>query len=522
MNPFALLDNPLFLQNWRERMRPALVVSALIVTGFVIFLIFSGAYVQKSVTSSGADPHLDVFLWLAYAQGVALLLVGSMSANNMAARERIAGTLDFHRSSPTPRLTQILGILFGATSLEWTMVLATLPISLTLSLITNIGIMMAITFYIQLFICAVFFHLGAIFMGIQAYGDAQAATRRENPLKIFIIFYFFSQIFFLPLATHQASFVYHMSWLPAYSELKEHIHPASAASYRWPDAETTNLLFTFYGTKLSAFCYQILVQIPFILFLWSAITRKISFPGRPVLTKIQALSLIGFFVFLFLGSSLSVLWNPPLKHALRPNDHLLAYLYFVLFLGMFTLFSQTPNRLSYLKGLRRAQRLGIKKLGRYDDQTSNIYFLIMFTVIVLAGALGFSAWIDFLEFKNLSFLLLILLQIAFFAGTWEYFSLSPNYSKKSLFVVILSIPWLFLPLFSVITSPALKSSFSLLKSIFCSLSPFFSLAVLSDLLKNKSDLPQAYLIIIINILATVLVLFAASNLRRTIKQQPLQ
>lgn len=515
MSPLALLDNPLFLQNWRERMRPAMVIASLIVTSFVVFLIFAGAYVERTFNVK-AEPNLNIFLWLANAQGVALLLLGSMSAHAMAARERIAGTLDFHRSSPSPRFNQVLGLLFGSTSLEWTMVIATLPISLTLAIITPIGLMTALTFYIELFICAIFFHLFAIFIGVQPYGDPQGNTRRDSPFKILVLFYILGQLFIMPLSSQHGSFMYHMSCFPAYSDLNLIVHPPTPGAYRYPSEEKMELLSTFYGVKLPTLLFQIMVQFPLILFLWTAISRKISYPQRPVLSKIQSLGLVSLLIFLFLGSAWSVLLNP--SKYFDNESYFLVYLYYVLFLGILGAIMQTPNRLTYFKGLKRAKKLNVEKLNPYDDQNSNVYFLIMLIIVIGLGALGFSFWIDLSSLKMMSYLLLTILQILILAGAWEFFSLGENYLKKSLFVVVLSIPWFFLPIFSLIVSPALKTNLSILKNLLCSLSPFFTLAVLTDIFKDSKGPFEAYLILSINLVAAIILLMMATRLRQSIRR----
>ncbi|MHC4202974.1 MAG: hypothetical protein ACYSU0_23555, partial [Planctomycetota bacterium] len=108
-------DNALFLASWRERMRPAAVLSMGIVAAVVITLVVVGCY-SKAVSDAR---HRWVSHapreWLGWAfgivavlQGFVLLVVGSAWAGNMAARERTGGTLEFHRTSPTRRIDQVL------------------------------------------------------------------------------------------------------------------------------------------------------------------------------------------------------------------------------------------------------------------------------------------------------------------------------------------------------------------------------------------------------------------------------
>ena len=158
MKIFQLNDNAIFTANCRERMRPAMVLSSIIVAAIIVVLITMNAYLaprQKDKTCpSGRTGCQDsvpapqnVFWYLAIGQGMLLLLGGTLTACNAACRERTSGTLDFHRSSPTPRSHQVLGLLLGAPSLEWCVFLGTLPVALIFSVLGKIPIDAVLSFY---------------------------------------------------------------------------------------------------------------------------------------------------------------------------------------------------------------------------------------------------------------------------------------------------------------------------------------------------------------------------------------
>ncbi len=131
MKLWDINNNPLFLANWRERLRPAQLISGTIVALSIIFLILVNDSTSQQTynyyVAAQAGHHESrqgiyhwpdkFFFYLAVLQGVILFLFGTVSAYRMAARERTSGTIEFHRSSPTSRIIQIIGIMLGAPSL---------------------------------------------------------------------------------------------------------------------------------------------------------------------------------------------------------------------------------------------------------------------------------------------------------------------------------------------------------------------------------------------------------------------
>ena len=118
MKIIPLPDNALFLTNWRERMRFAPTLSYIILTIITLILLFLSAYFRTGNEYNPKWPQ-EMFWFMIVGQGILILLLGTMSAENISMRERFGGTLDFHRSSPTPRFHQILGLATGSPCLEW-------------------------------------------------------------------------------------------------------------------------------------------------------------------------------------------------------------------------------------------------------------------------------------------------------------------------------------------------------------------------------------------------------------------
>ncbi len=449
LNP---MDNALFLQNWRERMRPSTVIAAIIITILTLVLIFLGTYLDDR-TYRRNDPNLEAFWLIAIGQGILLLLVGTSSAHNMAVRERNSGTLDFHRASPSTRFEQILGMLLGAPSLEWCVFLMTMPAAGTLAVLGGIPWERLAEFYGALVLCALFFHLSVIFLALAQDRKQSAVNRRgTNAIKLFVFFYFFGSFLVL---TQNFSSLYHLTCWPQYAQVAELIYKdqdrysyrndPDYAPYYEQQKKKKELLNMFYGIKVPSWFLQMLVQIPLICLFWVGTNRKISYPERFAFSKSHTLTAITFLIFLYLGSAISILLES-VSYKSELDAIALGTLWLVLFLGILGAIGNTPTQLMYLKGLRRTKKLKLKGIDWSDDQSSNLMTLIVFAMILLVAFKAVSPWIDYPTHQRMLLLTLTLLYVFNFAFSLEYFRLSPHHKKRTLFLVGVGIVWGFLPM----------------------------------------------------------------------------
>ena len=188
MTLFHLAENALFLTNWRERMRFAPTVSSITVAVIIIILLFMACYFRLGDEYNANWPR-EMFWFLILGQGVLLLVLGTISAEQMSVRERFSGTLDFHRSSPTPRFQQVWGLLLGAPCLEWCIFLMTLPVCIYVGWVGHLKMVDIALFYGSLILCSLFFHILAVLLGLIPDRKKATSLRRSGGLKIFILIY---------------------------------------------------------------------------------------------------------------------------------------------------------------------------------------------------------------------------------------------------------------------------------------------------------------------------------------------
>lgn len=459
MKILDLRDNALFLQNWRERMRLPSRLSGIIITAMITGLIFLSAYLNppRIYPDHGGGPPREIFwlnsvFWsLAVFQGVILLVFGTLAADKMALRERMSGTLDFHRSSPTSRINQYLGLLLGAPSLEWFLFLGTFIVSACLWPFTTIPLKAFLHFYPALILCAILYHSCAILFSVSVPRRGFLGQHRLGGFAFLLVLYIMTSVFYYSMSL---SIFFHLSWLPAYDQLSSVIFGRNNSYNPFSlDADHLKAVYSLFTVSLPPLALQTIAQLPLLILAAIGVCRKIAFPERPILSKTQLSIFAATILFLVVGSIYSSIFyhNPHYSYAPSPVEEILPfYILLCLVLGAIQVFLTTPTRLQFLKGLQKAKKLGLKQLPIDDDYSSNISAVAAFAFIavVMSGVLNAVIPGDLL--KKVISLILILGYLGTLAGVLEGFRLSPHYKKQMFLWIGLGIAWIILPILAEI------------------------------------------------------------------------
>lgn len=476
MTLFDLKNNPLFLQGWRERNRFSAVTSAVTLVSIIVIILFVSAFLNDNYvyhyTPKGKSYHSEKILlpWfrkflldLTVLQGIVLFLFGCVNAYKMASRERSSGTIDFHRSSPTPRRNQIAGLVLGSTSLEWWIFLGVFFVELILTLLTDIPLWAVIQFNIQLTVCALFYHTIFSLIGISRH----PLKNKAGPFVILIGVYVIGQL----LIYNKMSFFHQLTWMPAFNLLdftiKGFENPYYGGDYQRNSRELMYLLF---GAKLNPLLFQLIVQLPFTALCLAGIGRRFSNLDQPVFSKAQTLLATFYTFILFTGSFVSILLMGQERYY-SLSHHVGFLLYFILTFGIGGAILATPNYLSYLRGLRRARKLNITKINSADNSSSNGMWLIAFC---FTAAVTLSFYFVFFKTQIIPAVMAaatVLSYIVFFASFLEYYQLSPFHNKKSIAWTIIIIFWILIPIFGLVTKSLIRDS--MLYKFLLAPSPFF-------------------------------------------------
>ncbi len=452
----SLWDNPLFLQNWRERMRPSTVMASIILTVIILILIFLGSYIRISDFDT-TDPNLKAFWAIAIGQGILLLLVATSSAHNMAVRERNSGTLDFHRASPTTRFDQVLGMLVGAPSLEWCLFLMTLLASLALAFMSEIGWFRGLQFYTAIIFCTLFFHIIVIFAGLYQERKTALLNRRSGALQAIVVFYLFGGCLF---AAYNFSVLYHLTPFPHYQQIAKIVFkPDHIYDRRYPYPERKDFSRSFYGKDLPSLALQMIIQGPLLILLWMGTIRKISRPERPAFSKTQSVLMSAYILFLYLGSAVSLLLETNSSYEAYEDQLIVgSSLYLILALGIAGAIGNAPTQLMYLKGLRKTEKLNRKHIEWSEDHSSVHAWLFIYCMIAAIAYRAIVPWMHADFHQQQKIFILVLLYILSFAWGLAYFRLSRHHKKRMLFIVGVSILWFFVPLLGWTLRPVLEAS----------------------------------------------------------------
>lgn len=437
---FDLKNNANFLQCWRERNRPATVGSAITLLIIIEAMIFTSTYFEQT---SSKPWFIESIFALSVLQGIILLFFGSLNAFKLASRERTNRTIDFHRTAPTTRNNQVLGILLGSTSLEWWTSVLIFVVQLTIGLINGVSILGIIQFYLQLSLCACLFHTFCVLVGI----SRDPIRNKAGIIGIFVGVIFMSFV----LMMSRVGFVYQLTWMPAYHQLETTLRPDKVIE-GWPPHSNNNhheLNYTLFGVKLPALPLQILIQLPYIALFWSGIGRRFTNVDQPILSKSQLSTFCFYTIFLYLGSYISLHFFSTEKH-LDPKDYIGGMVIMLLVFAFVGAFLVTPSQLGYLRGLRRAKKIGKPRLNWAHNYSSNVTWTIIFCILC---TITMSIYF-FLYSTNVGLAVhgttILLGHVIFFLSFYEFFQLSRFHNKKALLFTTIVILWFLLPLFGMI------------------------------------------------------------------------
>jgi hypothetical protein len=529
MKLLNLKDNAIFLRHWREQMRPAVFGSALLLVFVIILIIFVNDffkenYIYQYFPKQGGDGYQmdsrkiivawpNQFVWdLAVFQGWIVLLFGSIAAYRGAHSERVYGTLDFHRNSPTSRVDQMVGFLFGSTSLIWILFSICFLLQLAVVLAYHLSLLALFKFTVALLSSGILFHAICLLIGININPKSNVAVR----IAIAIVLYWSITL----VTVMGLSGFYHLSPVPSYADLSQTLRGAEGG-YGYSYREREMLCHFFFGYRVHTLFFQLFTQFPLICLLLAGIKRNLTSNEQPVFSKSHTLLLTIFVMFLMTGSFVShvvipkTFQNGYYSRYDQSYDYLFGMVYtFLMGLGIAGALLVTPTFLMFRKGLYRMKKFNLKRLPFDDHQTSNLRWLIVFCFI--SGV--FYIFNTMILFGTKDILLiklgLLLSYIVFFASFLEYFRLSRYHKNFIVFGAIMIVFWVLLP----ILASVLESTHMMGKPVYLAcLSPFYG--GITILTRNEIHLSDIYIAFSVNAVMALIAIVLAHRQRIRLRQE---
>jgi hypothetical protein len=339
MNTLAnFLDNPLFVKHLRSRLRRPQVMPSAVVVLVLCLCISYGGYQLGGFTNGGA------FGMLLSLQTIILGLIGAAQVSSAVGGARESGILDFHRVSPLSPLAVTLGFFFGAPVREYLLFALTVPFTLICAANDAPSLGGLLQTMAVLFLTSWTLHALALFAALSSKKPKGGAKGLVG-LMIFM-FIFGGQFGF-----------YALRW-------------ASAFVGESPS-------FNFFGIPLHWLVFVFVYGVPTLFFLLLASVRKMRSERAHAFTKPEAVACLAVQAVLTLGA----VWS------LQDASFLtLVVLYLLVVIACVLTVTITPNLGEYAKGMRRAERLGRKRLGYWDNLSLNRVALSAYCAIVLAAS----------------------------------------------------------------------------------------------------------------------------------------
>ncbi|MFA5261505.1 MAG: hypothetical protein WC450_09775 [Candidatus Omnitrophota bacterium] len=188
-----------------------------------------------------------------------------------------------------------------------------------------------------------------------------------------------------------------------------------------------------YGVEIPSLLLQFMIQTPFIVFIFRMVKRRISRPERPLMNKVESLSLMGVILLYYLGSIFPIFTSEEGASLLSSKEvHWGIMVYSLTLFGYAGVAMATPSYLLFMKGWKKAQKLGQKTPGLWTDHGGNMIWLLGFSGILALTVMAWGRVFDVGLIKGVLCGGFILSFPWFFGQLLEYFNLArPKQNRLS-------------------------------------------------------------------------------------------
>jgi hypothetical protein len=496
-------DNPVFHRFRRSQLRAKRAIfwylATLIITTFVISLTY--IIQTNSFDMSEEAAARNQWISLLVIQGLIVLLKGTGRTSAGPIQDKIDETLDYQRLTPVTPLRNLIGYLFGLPILEYTMFALTLPHLAFVVMKGNIPLGTVFSVYLVFFVCAIFYHMTAI-----AVGMVMKRWIWGYLLSIFSVAFL---NLFLPTLASQLGlkFLQYLSIFPVIGQkvmplmvlrnnLPQPPGPPFApgpgrpggADFGSPQQDFPFLSFAdpvpFFDWMISPFWFTLMLQLGLIVTFTSMAVRRWQKANRHSLSKPYALGMLAVFIVLVIGNLWPAITGEYLPFALFGTRDLnqlgeviaiglpLVYSIAVWLLCIFLYFNVVPTHQDYVRGVRRARKLERMKARPWEDDSASLAFMSLFAVVSLLGYwaiygtmmdAGFMAFLDGADYAHWRLPLVLAMVLIYSLLLLQVF--------ESRGVVLSALVLWLLPILVAIVSAAAIEDVTRFQTVIASLSP---------------------------------------------------
>jgi len=391
----AFWRNPVFTRYFRSRLRLRRAIFwyllAIIVPTFIISLSYLVMVNSAGVTPQAAARRM--WIPLLSIQGLILMVKGTGVVAAGIIQDKLDQTLDYQRLAPLSPSMSLVGYLFGLPVLELIMFSLTLPHLAFILVVGQIPIAAVISVYVAFFVCVVLYHMTAIAVGL--------VMNRWVLGYLLSIFMVVTINIVLPITVAQLGlkFVQFLSVWPVISQkiLPLIIPEGLSASASNPFLSSMASDVSIFNWRVSPLVFTLFLQGSLILTFFLMARRRWQSATKHSLSKPYALAFLAGFILLVIGNVWPAITGQYLPFPIFGQNDLdgLTEFIAVAFPGIFSLLSWVltgvllaivvPSHHSFVRGIRRAMRMGRSAPRPWEDESGNLLFMTAFPVVVMAG-----------------------------------------------------------------------------------------------------------------------------------------
>lgn len=454
-----LRDNAMFLACWYERSRPVTLICLGTLIGGILLLMtlsVSNSYHQWQ-PGELAD---KMFKTVVGVQALVLLLQGSLFAAQMGARERMSGTLDFHRASPQSVQDKIVGLLVGSTWFEWMVFALLMVFQLPLAAAARMPMENVFFLNISLILTGILFQTTACLISLMS----TQKTGRHNLIVVMLLAWWLVPMFMYSVSRSGDSFFSYLAGVTALKFVES----------------GGDLSGSFFQFRLPLIVLQAMAQIPLWFILIQGLRRIFYLPNSPAFSKEHVLIFCGYVMFFVSGifiaqvnnfdqlvQSSGVYFYPRSLEGFVSQEAWSLVTIFLL-LGVLMAAYCVPTYFKRSKLVVQSRQKLITPTW-WDDGASGLPVILIYVAVAGLLIAPFLAVLQSDMISKLSLVIYLISYVLGFAGFLEYFRLSKFRGSKAFFITVLLVWFAFVPWLATLMVGHGQHT------IFEAISPFFGL-----------------------------------------------
>lgn len=390
--------NPLWLKGLRQRCR----IKHLLTWGLIWITLATFAFMMTYLTlmeqtqATRADAAKAALPGILIIQAIILMIFGTGAVANGVSQERDEGLLDYVRMTPMSPTAKLIGYLFGLPAREYVLFALTMPLVLIIVFISGFSLLTLGHFYLVFFTSVLVYHMTALVVGTVAPRPRLASM---TSMGIVVVLYFA-----LPnLSRIGITFFEFLTIRPTFFGLIQQELPAALRARAEASGIDTFRPVPFFGGSIEPTAYTLLVQGFLITVMFSIVHRKWRDQANHLFSKLGALLVFSGVLVFTVASIWAVVEQDEPYHRLfepfstREAVQRIPETFFALMMVCLMIVSAayvflvcciTPSRAMTLAGVRRASKLGHKRIGLGSDAASSLPVSLLMLVLVLAAGTG--------------------------------------------------------------------------------------------------------------------------------------